>query len=63
MMLGATGGFGGFRNFGLTLSQAVEDASTIFQDAFDAFEPTREELLPTPPARKKSTVEVPASPS
>ena len=63
MMFGVPGGFGGFGNFGLTLSQSVEDATTVFQDAFDAFEPTREELLPLPPTRKKSSVEVPASSS
>lgn len=58
-----TGAAGGLFGFGQVLAQQVEDATTVFQDAFDAFESTPDELRPTPPGLKKSSIEFPAAPT
>ncbi|KAJ9612628.1 hypothetical protein H2200_004225 [Cladophialophora chaetospira] len=65
-MFSAAGGFGaigGFAAFGQTLSSVVEDATTIFQDAFDAFEETPKRLRPNPPTLEDSTIDLPIAAS
>ena len=50
---------GGFQGFSQKLASVVEDSTTLFQDAFDAFEETPERLRPSAPALQDSFVDVP----